>query len=88
MSEKNNSQNENDVNKTTKRRKKMLYPGIILNIVRDSVDPLYTLFRIRYDVDAVGNEDGGDDDDEEIQTDFQYELMADYMNGNLKIIEE
>ena len=66
----------------------MLYPRIILSIVRDSVDPLYTLFRIRYDVDAVGNEDGGDDDDEEIQTDFQYELMADYMNGDLKIIEE
>ena len=66
----------------------MLYPRIILSIVRDSVDPLYTLFRIRYDVDAVGNEDGDDDDyDEEIQTDFQYEFMADYMNGDLKIIE-
>ncbi len=66
----------------------MLYPRTILSIVRDSVDPLYTLFRIRYDVDAVGNEDGGGDDDEEKQTDFQYKLMADYMNGDLKIIEE
>ena len=68
-----------------KRRQRTIFPGIVLNIVKESKDPLYTLYRIRYDVDDMASLD--DSDDEEVQTDFVYELMADYIKGDLKIVD-
>ena len=68
-----------------KRRQRTIFPGIVLNIVKESKDPLYTLYRIRYDVDDMASLD--DSDDEEVQTDFVYELMADYIKGGLKIVD-
>ena len=73
----------------SKRKKKSIYTGTILKIVKPSKDPLFTLYQIRYDVD---NNDGDDDDEESdnevVQTDWNYELLIDYMNGDLSILDE
>ena len=76
----------------SKRRKKLIYTGTILKIVKPSKDPLFTLYQIRYDV-GNNDDDDDDDDDEEIddevvQTDWDYELLVDYMNGDLSILDE
>ncbi|KAG1683760.1 hypothetical protein GQR58_009763 [Nymphon striatum] len=68
-----------------KRRSKTIFTGTILNISKESIDPLYTLYRIRYDV--VNADDPDDSDDEEVETDFYYDLMVDSVNGDIKIIE-
>ena len=65
------------------RRQRQVFTGTVLNIVRDAIDPLYTLYCIRYDVDDIINDNDDNEEEEEIQTDFMYELLVDYLNSNL-----
>ena len=50
------------------------------------------MYQIRYDVDNNDDDDDDDDDDESdddvVQTDWDYELLLDYMNGDLSILDE
>ena len=71
----------------SKRRKKLIYAGTILKIVNPSKDPLFTLYQIRYDVDNNDN-DEEESDDEFVQTDWDYELLVDNINGDLSILDE
>ena len=73
--------------KGTTWRQRQVFTGTVLNIVCDAIDPLYTLYHIRYDVDDIINDNDDDEEEEEIQTDFMYELLVDYLNGDLTIIE-
>ncbi len=67
-----------------KRRLRTIFPRPVLNIAKELIDPLYTRYRIRYDVH--NNDDPINSDDEEVETDFEYDLMVDYVNGDIKII--
>ena len=69
------------------QRQRQVFTGTVLNIVCDAIDPLYTLYHIRYDIDDIINDDDDEEEEEEIQTDFMYELLVDYLNGDLTIIE-
>ena len=64
-----------------KQSSRTIFTGTVLNIANGSIDPLCALYRIRYDVYT-----NDDSDDEEIETNFQYDLM-DNVNEDLEIIE-
>ena len=73
-----------------KRARKCIYTGTITRILRRSKDKLYTLFEIVYDVDQQESDDDDDNDDEEdeeLKTAWEYELLMDYVNGDLTIVE-
>ena len=67
-----------------KRRQKLVYTGTITAIDKEARNPLYTMFQIVYDIDECENEDG---DEEEVETSFEYELLADYVNGDLVFLD-
>ena len=78
-----------------KLRSKKVFTGTVIGIARESQDPLYTIFTIRYDVDNGSkdlddndDDDEGEEDEEELQTDWNYELLIDYVNGDLKLLED
>ena len=70
-----------------KRRNKLVYTGTITEIVKEARNPLYTLFRIQYDVDECDNGDDEEEEEEDIETCFEYELLVDYVNGDLLILD-
>ena len=63
---------------------KLIYTGTVTGIVKEARNSLYTLFHIVYDVDEC---EGEDDEDKEIKTAFEYDLLADYVNGDLLILD-
>ena len=72
----------------SQRRKKLIYTGTVSRIVRKSNDPLYTRYEIIYDVDNIPGDNEDDSEDEDINNVFQYELMTDYVNGDLMVVGE
>ena len=71
----------------SKRRRRLVYTGTVKKIVRRAKDPLYTLYSIEYDVDNISSDTDSDDNDEEPLTECNYELLIDYINGDLKVID-
>ena len=70
------------------RRTRTIFTGSVINIVKESQNPLFTKYKIRYDFDSLSGFGAGDEsDNKDVDTDFIYDLLIDYVNGDLKVIE-
>ena len=67
----------------------MLNDGTVTRIVRQSSQPLLTLYEIVYDVDQTESDsDIEEEKGEDAERVFEYELLVDYVNGDLQIIQK
>ena len=60
----------------------LIFTGTVTKIVKGAQNPLYTLYQIIYDVDEIDSED-----EEPVKNIFEYELLTDFTNGDLTIID-
>ena len=64
-----------------------MFTGTVLRIVKRSKHPLYTLFEIQYGVDDGDDSDSDSESEERLPEIFQCELLVDFVNGDVKIID-
>ena len=71
------------------KRRKTVFTGTVTRIVRQSNQPLFTLYEIIYDVNQrESDSDSEEEAEEDVERVFEYELLVDYVNSDLEIIEK